>query len=61
MTLPQGTGGVAYAINCGGAAISPAVPVVQATGAYSPSQQVYGIANIEDNDPLLGTLAQCQA
>ena len=58
--LPHGTGGVAYAINCGGTAINPAVPTVVATGAYSPSQQVYGISNITDDDPLLGTLSQCQ-
>jgi len=60
VVLPQGTGGVAYAINCGGAAITPAVPVVQATGAYSPSQQVYGVASVTDDNPLLGTLAQCR-
>lgn len=61
VVLPQGTGGVAFAINCGGAAITPAPPVVKATYAYSPSQQVYGVSNITDDNPLLGTLPQCQS
>ena len=51
VVLPQGTGGIAYAINCGGAALTPAPPAVSATYAYSPCQQVYGINNVQDDNP----------
>lgn len=58
--LSQGGVGVAYAINCGGPAITPTPPTVVSPGyAYSPVQQRYGINNIEVDDPLLKTIDEC--
>ena len=60
VVLPQGTGGVLYSLNCGGAAITPAVPAVQAGYAWSAVQQTYGVQSKDINDPLLRTLAECK-
>lgn len=58
--LPNNGVGDAYAINCGGSAITPTPPVVMSPGyAYSPAQQQYGIQSFELDDPLLKTIGEC--
>jgi hypothetical protein len=57
---PQGQGPSAYAINSGGPAISPTVPVVTANYAYSAAQETYGIRKKSFDDPLIATQVGCQ-